>query len=758
MYVSVFAVSEVMGKLEMNDTEIELRLAMMRKLVAQPIPKPPWSDPEPALIGDCVLIGNKHHAANVEHLVRLGVTAVLNCASSGISRLPIDELEKRGIRYAFTNVQDHYQYPILQDKTGAYSKHLQVANSLYLDVREAGGKVLFFCVAGQNRSAALAIACLMLGGKSLDDILKVCSEIRSFVLENVGFQRQLVELEATLGRHIDSADCRQLKKQRLCSPRHSPLTVVPHIEVELLVPGLCTMEVKIPINSTIASVKEILVSHVNQHLLALTEPPAHVAKSWIVLAMFGFDDKYDLPLEEEAIAFSVQVARMRSMFGLTIVEDGANSLVTWTEKCRFALVIFTVVKDTACAEQEPWIFQHVERPGAPATLLENTLRSTHLRAWDFETGQAYDSKQPIVFSFGDGPGDKRAFMEISSSDQMPQQFNAPGEGGILGMGANAIVHRVELRPIVDNKPTSGGEEHPVEEDWDAAVKRSFSVTKMLTSLEKKSEAGTAKRLRLANRLNKQGRILYFYGLGVALSSNSKNHHQYKFELALLSKYQEEFSSYTMKKFMSDYTTVLADAPPEARADVQKLQADFSLIKVKELLVSLLSGFRDLTLMGVQAFDFNHLSNVLISRDHRRVRLIDIDGNSKGSIQFTSEDTQGSQSKNLVRPALDIDLHAILPKVVQQLILGKGRGNVFVTQVISQIWQASSDEDARTIIKETIRQNFYPSIPSSDGGATEKLLCKVTMWFLALLKKRVPWANWTNDIYDAMRCIDHLPIT
>lgn len=92
-------------------------------------------------------------------------------------------------------------------------------------------------------------------------------------------------------------------------------------------------------------------------------------------------------------------------------------------------------------------------------------------------------------------------------------------------------------------------------------------------------------------------------------------------------------------------------------------------------VSLLNGFRDLTLMGVQvrkcceirnvrffilptdsadsvfhhahgvitttnvalpwyrqAFDFNHMNNVLISRDCRKARLIDIDVNSKGSIQ------------------------------------------------------------------------------------------------------------------------------
>ena len=31
-------------------------------------------------------------------------------------------------------------------------------------------------------------------------------------------------------------------------------------------------------------------------------------------------------------------------------------------------------------------------------------------------------------------------------------------------------------------------------------------------------------------------------------------------------------------------------------------------------------------------------------------------------------------------------------------------------------------------------------------------------FYALLIRRSPWTTWTNDIYDAMRCIDHLPIS
>ena len=247
-----------------------------------------------------------------------------------------------------------------------------------------------------------------------------------------------------------------------------------------------------------------------------------------------------------------------------------------------------------------------------ATLLENNLMSTRLRAWDFVTGQAYASKQPIVFSFADDPRDRRQFMKISTSANVAQQFHAPGEGGILGMGANAIVHHVELEPtssplasasaslLGDTSAASGGDKKQ-QVDWNAAVKRPFGLSKMLASLESSSEAGLAKRMRMANSLNNDGRVVYFYGLGVALSANANMPDQYKFESTLLARYEEEFSTYTMRRFMEDYIS-----QDTVNLDVKKWRDDFSLISVKVLLVSLLNAFRDLTLMGVQAFDFNHL--------------------------------------------------------------------------------------------------------------------------------------------------------
>merc|ERR1711957_388751 len=149
------------------------------------------------------------------------------------------------------------------------------------------------------------------------------------------------------------------------------------------------------------------------------------------------------------------------------------------------------------------------------------------------------------------------------------------------------------------------------------------------------------------------------------------------------------------------------------------------ISVKVLLVSLLNAFRDLTLMGVQAFDFNHLGNVLVSRDHQSVKLLDIDGDSRGSIPLseymsevslpTAPASSLSPATTLVRrssqlvlhkPSLDVDLNAVLPTVVQQLLLGKRRGTSFVTNTKSTIWKLPPCE-AKELIKQTVSENFGP---------------------------------------------------
>eukprot|EP00584_Thalassiosira_punctigera_P012141 CAMPEP_0172559662 /NCGR_PEP_ID=MMETSP1067-20121228/85115_1 /TAXON_ID=265564 ORGANISM="Thalassiosira punctigera, Strain Tpunct2005C2" /NCGR_SAMPLE_ID=MMETSP1067 /ASSEMBLY_ACC=CAM_ASM_000444 /LENGTH=896 /DNA_ID=CAMNT_0013349305 /DNA_START=32 /DNA_END=2722 /DNA_ORIENTATION=+ len=891
--------AEEMNAIIFDEERLQSRLALMRQYIARPIPNQPWNDSTPALIpfydgdgpsGGGIIIAGSRHASNIPLLQSMNVTAVLNCASGGIARLPVDELKECGIRYAFTNCrQDSYTYPILHERKKVVnrpsnlermmkgltdsedkficSQHLEVSNSLFVDIRRENclgegkqpGNVLFFCVAGQNRSAVLAAATLMLHGKPLEEILRHCAKLRPFVLENVGFQRQLVELEAILNR-LRSRDATQLLRAqfsshwdllqqaklvlskrvrmmeseddiKLVSLTNRPLSSISHsksegevlagtkVEIELLIPGLCTMEVRIPKECTIPTVKKFLVQHVNDNLLRHDEHPAEVAKAWVVLAMFGYDDMYDIPLEVEAVELKVQLKRMKHMFGLTARLKGGELHVTWNERCRFALVIFSVIRISKvpstksdsndhkkmeidrCSidpskrtDQVPWTFVHEERPNAPSTLLENTLRSTHLRAWDFVTGESLASKLPIVFSFAEDPRDRRAFMMVSQSANTLQQFHAPGEGDILGMGENAIVHRVQLsftradggqrdehwtrvnvglenEKHVDKNRNEEEESDSLLEDWDAAVKRPFSLGKMLIFLQNSSEAGLAKRLRLANLLNSDKRVLYFYGLGLGLSTNAYNQNQYKFELMLLAKYCPTFSTYTMRVFMEEYMMKLSTVTDGAqRQSLQKMHSQFSITSVKVFLVSLLNAFRDLTLMGVEAFDFNHLNNVLVSRDYQSVRLIDIDGNAQGSIQYPSlEETFANSNRRLTpikpppqKPSLNVDLNILLPSVIEQLILGKGRGRSFVSNTRSEIWRVK-EEDGKTIIRQILMENFYPGVENqeTEGALKNKVrihVTKVSEWFYAMFKKKTPWTNWTHDIYDAMRCIDHLPIS
>ena len=79
-------------------------------------------------------------------------------------------------------------------------------------------------------------------------------------------------------------------------------------------------------------------------------------------------------------------------------------------------------------------------------------------------------------------------------------------------------------------------------------------------------------------------------------------------------------------------------------------------------------------------------------------------------------------------------------------------------------RAPSEEAAKKIIHQVVLENFFPELRASNEvpntaalQAQAHHLVKVVEWFYASLMRKEPWSNWTNDIYDAMRCIDHLPI-
>ena len=214
----------------------------------------------------------------------------------------------------------------------------------------------------------------MLHGKPLEEIILQLSKQRPFVLENIGFQQQIVELEAILNKlnateilvrehaqlqfkshwkqrqyaleikgykriklidaEVDNQITSSTERDTLLlntgtSTRTSEYDSLPRakVEIELLIPGLCTIEAKIPVHCTIKTVKKYLIHYANHNLLLFGDEPAKVAKSWLVLAMFGFDDMYDIPLEAEAVETKVQLDRMKSMFGLSYEWKGELYLI-----------------------------------------------------------------------------------------------------------------------------------------------------------------------------------------------------------------------------------------------------------------------------------------------------------------------------------------------------------------------------------------------------------------------------------------------
>jgi hypothetical protein len=92
-----------------------------------------------------------------------------------------------------------------------------------------------------------------------------------------------------------------------------------------------------------------------------------------------------------------------------------------------------------------------------------------------------------------------------------------------------------------------------------------------------------------------------------------------------------------------------------------------------------------------------------------------------------------------KPSLDVDLNILLPSIVEQLLLGKGRGRSFVSNKRSEIWRAN-DDDAKLMIQKVLVENFYPTNPTANQGSDEldskvqQHTWKVSNWFHATMKK------------------------
>ena len=156
--------------------------------------EPEWAakDEAPARIAPDLLLGAAAHAADVAQLQALGVTAVLNLAPQSCDD-PVGSYAAREIGYTALEADDFSDYPLLE-------LHLEQARELYAEVAAAGGTLLVHCFAGVNRSAAIAVALLMLTRRTpLVPTLTSVAALRPFVLTNRSFRRQLAELAVREG-------------------------------------------------------------------------------------------------------------------------------------------------------------------------------------------------------------------------------------------------------------------------------------------------------------------------------------------------------------------------------------------------------------------------------------------------------------------------------------------------------------------------------------------------------------------------------
>lgn len=103
-----------------------------------------------------------------------------------------------GIEYDGVCALDDDGYDILGRDYERFKRFADTALSCGADT--SGGSCLLHCAAGMNRSGCLAVAYLMeRQGWSLERAFRHCAERRGMLLQNEGFQTQLVEFAKTKG-------------------------------------------------------------------------------------------------------------------------------------------------------------------------------------------------------------------------------------------------------------------------------------------------------------------------------------------------------------------------------------------------------------------------------------------------------------------------------------------------------------------------------------------------------------------------------
>jgi hypothetical protein len=196
----------------------ELWMAALAEICDSRTPAPSDELHLPAeLVPKRLYLGGVEAAKDLPALAALGVATVVNCAPDTCARLTgeryydgLDALPGRGaVRYVEVGASDWMGYPLLERHTveiceaigGAEGAGAGGAGEDEGDGRR--GAAFVHCFAGQNRSAALCVAWLIIEGKMhLLDAVRLVHGKRPVVLTNISFRLQLVHLAVSLGQRV----------------------------------------------------------------------------------------------------------------------------------------------------------------------------------------------------------------------------------------------------------------------------------------------------------------------------------------------------------------------------------------------------------------------------------------------------------------------------------------------------------------------------------------------------------------------------
>merc|ERR1711907_62985 len=135
---------------------------------------------------DHLYLGNYDDSINIQKLRDEGITHVINTVEHNCKKTGT-ELYGNEFQYLGFTSKDEERYPIM--------KHFDVTYNFIERARESGGKCLIHCMAGMNRSGALAVAYVMVH-KNIGPVTatRIVYNARKTLLSNEGFIRRLVKL------------------------------------------------------------------------------------------------------------------------------------------------------------------------------------------------------------------------------------------------------------------------------------------------------------------------------------------------------------------------------------------------------------------------------------------------------------------------------------------------------------------------------------------------------------------------------------